>query len=141
MQETEGEILPALEGVNPPNIAAIPQEEQVDPPLQRSQRDRRPPDRLTMTWSSEICSDIPGEILCLSAMYPEDTVATDDPILAYAASTDPDTMYYHEAMREPDRAKFIKAMGEEIEGQIKNGNFTIVQRDSLPRSARVLSAV
>ncbi|KAI2511537.1 hypothetical protein MHU86_2791 [Fragilaria crotonensis] len=35
------------------------------------------------------------------------------PMLAFAASADPDT-YYHEAMREPDRAKFIKAMEKEV---------------------------
>ncbi|KAI2509498.1 hypothetical protein MHU86_4875 [Fragilaria crotonensis] len=36
------------------------------------------------------------------------------PMLAFAASADPDTMYYHEAMREPDRAEFIKAMEKEV---------------------------
>ena len=35
-------------------------------------------------------------------------------MLAFAASADPDTMYYHEAMREPDRAEFIKAMEKEV---------------------------
>jgi hypothetical protein len=32
------------------------------------------------------------------------------PIIAYGASTDPDTMYYHEAMKEPDREQFLKKM-------------------------------
>jgi hypothetical protein len=36
------------------------------------------------------------------------------PMLAFAASADPDTMYYHEAMREPDRAELIKAMEKEV---------------------------
>ena len=32
------------------------------------------------------------------------------------AAPDPDTMYFHEAMRIPDREKFIEAMLKEIEG-------------------------
>ena len=42
----------------------------------------------------------------------EDSEAAQHLMLAYAASADPDTMYYHEAMREPDSAAFVKAMGK-----------------------------
>ena len=42
-------------------------------------------------------------------------------MLAFAASADPDTMYYHEAMREPDRAEFIKAMQKEVKSHTENG--------------------
>ena len=37
-----------------------------------------------------------------------------DPIQAYAASADPDTLYYHEAVKEPDKAGFLKAMEKEF---------------------------
>ena len=37
------------------------------------------------------------------------------PLLAYKASTDPDTMYMHEAMREPDKVECLKAMEKEVE--------------------------
>jgi hypothetical protein len=43
------------------------------------------------------------------------------PMLAYAASADPDTTYYHEAMREPDRPEFIKAMVKEVQSHTENG--------------------
>ena len=36
------------------------------------------------------------------------------PLKALAASADPDTMYYHEAMKEPDRDQCIKAMKQEV---------------------------
>ena len=39
------------------------------------------------------------------------------PMLAYATSADPDTMYYHEAMRESDRNEFIKAMVKAVHSQ------------------------
>ena len=41
-------------------------------------------------------------------------------MLAYMASADPDTMYLHEAMREPDREQFLEAMQEEIKGHMEN---------------------
>ena len=49
------------------------------------------------------------------------------PMLAYAASADPDTMYYHEAMREPDRQEFIKAMVKEVQSHTENGVWEPVQ--------------
>jgi hypothetical protein len=40
------------------------------------------------------------------------------------ASTDPDTMYYHQAMREPDKDKFKEAIRKNVkitlESQITN---------------------
>ena len=42
-----------------------------------------------------------------------------DPI-AYSASSDPDVMYVDQAMKQPDRKQFIKAMAEEVEAHTKN---------------------
>ena len=39
--------------------------------------------------------------------------------IVYAASSDPDILYLHEAMKAPDRAQFIKAMEHEIKGHGK----------------------
>jgi hypothetical protein len=38
------------------------------------------------------------------------------------ATSDPDTMYFHEAMREEDKAEFLKAMQKEWDDQMGNGN-------------------
>ncbi len=43
------------------------------------------------------------EIMCLEAIFPS---VVHDPI-AFAASADPDTMYLHEALKEPDKL-FLK---------------------------------
>ena len=61
--------------------------------------------------------------------------------LALKAVADPDTMYWHQAMREPDREQFQKAMEKEVNDQLKNGNFTIVPRSSIPPNQRVFPAV
>ena len=45
--------------------------------------------------------------------------------IAYAASSDPDILYLHEAMKAPDRAQFLKAMECEIKGH-KEGNHWVL---------------
>ena len=57
------------------------------------------------------------------------------------AQSDPDTMYHHQAMREPDHKHFIAAMDKEIADQMANGNFVLLPRSSLPNGATVLNAV
>ena len=44
-----------------------------------------------------------------------------DPI-SFAAKSDPDTMYYHQAIREPDCRQFIYAMVDELNEHIKRGH-------------------
>ena len=63
------------------------------------------------------------------------------PMLAYAASADPDTMYYHEAMREPDRNEFIKAMVKEVHSHTENEVWELVPRSSVPPGTKILPAV
>jgi Reverse transcriptase (RNA-dependent DNA polymerase) len=112
----------------------------VDPPLRRSQRVSKPVDRPTYSWSTEITSDIPGEIMYLTAMYPMEDLNT-DPLMALAASTDTDTMYYNQSMEQPDRLKFIEAMIDEVMGQMANQNFATVKRSNLPEGACILPSV
>jgi hypothetical protein len=53
---------------------------------------------------------------------------TEHPLLfAFAASADPDTMYLHEAMRQPDRLQFIEAMKKEVEDHTKHKNWRVVR--------------
>jgi len=56
-------------------------------------------------------------------------------------SANPDTMYHHQAMREPDHDEFKKAMQKEIDDQMLNGNFTLIKRREVPRGATILPAV
>ena len=64
-----------------------------------------------------------------------------DPILVFKATADPDTMYYHEAMREPDADQFKRAMQEEIDSCTKNKTWKIFKSVELPTGSRVLPAV
>jgi hypothetical protein len=62
-------------------------------------------------------------------------------LLAMTASADPDTMYHHQAMREPDRDEFKKAMQKENDDAMANGNYTIMRRTKVPKGATILPAV
>jgi Reverse transcriptase (RNA-dependent DNA polymerase) len=61
--------------------------------------------------------------------------------LAYAASADPDVIYLHEALLQPDKAQFLMAIMEEVEGQTRNKNWVLVKRSKLPKKARILPCV
>jgi hypothetical protein len=63
-----------------------------------------------------------------------------DPI-TFSATSDPDTMYWHQAMQEPDKAEFLKAAVSEVKLHVDNQHFTLMHRDELPKSTRVLAAV
>ena len=43
--------------------------------------------------------------------------------------TDPDTMYYHEAMREPDRDQFLQAMNKAVNNQIESDVIHLVDKE------------
>jgi hypothetical protein len=62
-------------------------------------------------------------------------------LLAYKASTVPDTMYHHQAMKQPDREKFQEAMKKECEAHYKEGNYRLIKRSELPEGATLLSSV
>ena len=66
-------------------------------------------------------------------MFPESSEPDcGDPLLAYKAVSDPDTLYYHQAMREADREEFKTSMNKEISDQFENGNFTVVHKSKVP---------
>ena len=52
-------------------------------------------------------------------------------MLAYTASANPDTMYLHEAMQQPDKDEFLKAMEEEIRNHMENKNWHLVKCSNL----------
>ena len=82
------------------------------------------------------------EIFALATMFDKGATEYDeDPLMIYKATSDPDTMYHHEAMREKDADQFREAMVKEWNNQVTNGNFTIITRSQLPHDATVLPAV
>ena len=60
-----------------------------------------------------------------------------DPI-AFAASADPDTMYYHQALKEPDRANFIEAMQTEVHMHTDKKHWELMRREDIPDGHDIL---
>ena len=50
-------------------------------------------------------------------------------------------MYLHQAYKQPDWPQFQRAMQEEMEGQMANGNYSIIHRSLIPPGHQVLPAV
>ena len=63
-----------------------------------------------------------------------------DPI-AFAASSDPDIMYLHEAMKQPDKREFVQAMVDEVTTHTERGHWKIIPISEVPTGTRVLPAV
>ena len=61
--------------------------------------------------------------------------------IAYAASSDPDTMHLHQALREPDANEFRKAMKKEIDNHERRQHWVLVLRANIPPGTKVLKAV
>ena len=67
--------------------------------------------------------------------------AMQDPIAFAGKTSDPDTMYVDQALREPDRKEFIKAMVDEVNAHMEKGNWKIISRAKVPKGVKVLPAV
>jgi hypothetical protein len=100
------------------------------PVMTRSGRISKPPTRLIEVFDATLTSHE-------ETTDPELT----NPIFAFAASADPDTMYLKEAMRQPDREKFIEAMKKEIKDHTDNKHWRIVHRSTIPKGTPILPAV
>jgi len=78
-------------------------------------------------------TDCKGKLFCLEALFLD--------AIAFAASRDPDTMYLHQAMKEPSKDKFIAAMVEEMDTQLKGKHFSLILRSKVLKGATILPAV
>jgi hypothetical protein len=63
-----------------------------------------------------------------------------DPI-AFLAKTDEDTMYFHQAMKAPDREEFVKAIFKEMNDHIVSKHWKFVPRQDVPEGVKVLDSV
>lgn len=104
--------------------------------------DNAPAQNELITQETRICTrnGIEGEIFSISAMFP-DIGSEKNPLVVMKATSDPDTMYMHEAMREPDKEHFKKAMKKEWNDQLSNGNFVVRHKSEIPIDATILPAV
>jgi len=60
---------------------------------------------------------------------------------ACKATSDPDTLYYHQAMKQSDADQFRVAIMKEWQDQRRNGNFKIVRRTEVPDVTSIFPSV
>jgi Reverse transcriptase (RNA-dependent DNA polymerase) len=61
--------------------------------------------------------------------------------VTFQATSDPDTLYYHQVLHEPDKHMFITAMEHEIKQHNDSHNWVPVKRSTVPSTSRVLPSV
>ena len=110
---------------------------------QQQNKQQQVQQRLIEAFATEIETnephDVPYEVMSLPNM--ETNNEMENPLFAFKAKTDPDTMYLHEAMRQPDRKEFIHAMDKELQDQLEHENFTVVHKNTVPEGATILPTV
>jgi hypothetical protein len=128
-----------------PELGKTHKDEQVGKQTPIPETEIRPPvERLIEAMLAEVKiltkEGIEGEIFCLEAMFPIREVV-EHPLTVFKATSDPDTMYLHQAMKEPDSKEFVAAMEKEVKDQSENGNFTIVKQSTVPEGVVILPTV
>jgi hypothetical protein len=53
--------------------------------------------------------------------------------VVYGASNDPDTLYYHQILKEEDKVKFFEAMEKEINYHNKKHHWRPIRRNKIPK--------
>ena len=61
--------------------------------------------------------------------------------LVFAATTNPDILYAHEAMKDPDRQEFIDAMEAEVSQHETRGHFVPVKKEDIPPGNKLIDMV
>jgi hypothetical protein len=74
---------------------------------------------------------VKSKVLCYNALHSDKLLGMQHhhhPLFAYGALNNPDTLYYHKAMKELDKDQFLRAMEKEFLDQYNNGNFVLIRR-------------
>ena len=105
-------------------------------PTRRSMRTIRPPERLIA--QTAFIAQPWDDVWDIQDYEIQESLT--DPV-AFAASSNPDIMYMHEALKAPDRDQFIEAMKREVEDHEKRNHWEVVSKDDIPQGTKILPAV
>jgi Reverse transcriptase (RNA-dependent DNA polymerase) len=83
---------------------------------------------------------VPGKIFSFGAMH-EHCDSQPQVLEVLSATGDPDTMYYHQAMRQLDAKDFLKAVQEEFAGMLSNQISSFTELTRVPPETVVFLAV
>jgi len=106
----------------------------------RSSRKKKTTERLTYAQSMELQEGRDTD--AVQELFVEHNLDNKNPLTIMQTILDEqDTLYLHEARKQPDWDKFKMAMNEEISQHIKNKNFVIIQKKNDMKNIDELPAV
>lgn len=121
--------------------AELQRDQASDANLRRSSRSSVPPQRLIEVLTTELEAH---NSEALSDIASDSSYDSDLEVIAFLTGkkrSDPDTLYLHEALRQPDRKQFIKAMQKEVQDMKDSGHWHVVQASTVPEGATILPGV
>ena len=92
-----------------------------------------------VAWEALMDQDERDDLPMASTQYAIQK-ALEDPI-AFAASHNPDILYWDQAMKSHDRDKFIEAVGIELDGHEKMGNYEPIPLGDVPKGTKLIDMV
>ena len=92
-----------------------------------------------VAWEVLVGQDEREDVPTASSQYALQK-ALEDPI-AFAASSNPDILYWDQAMKASDRDKFLEAVEIELDGHERMGNYVPVPLSDLPRGTKLIDMV
>lgn len=115
------------------------------PQLRRSTRTRKPSQRMRESQEQEqetIALPVHWEVLSEPTLLEEeeDWDHMVNPV-AYAASADPDTMYMHQVLKQPDRQQFVEVMSKEVNDHVKRKHWETIPWSKIPKGTNALPGV
>ena len=84
---------------------------------------------------------IAGDILAYKQSNDEGRDLQGDPIECFKAMSDPATLYYHQATKEPDHKNFKYAMVKEVTDWKSNDNYDVVPTSEIPAGETSIPSV
>jgi hypothetical protein len=77
------------------------------------------------------------------AMHEEEYLLQDEMLnpIAFLTGSNEDSMYFHQAMKAPDRNQFKKAIVKEVNDHIENKHWELIPREAVPKGVKVLPSV
>eukprot|EP00957_Ditylum_brightwellii_P172136 13104673-Ditylum_brightwellii.AAC.1 len=140
--ETPDEVdFTTFEDASPPTDAGEPPNEETETPvpLRRSTR-RREMSRRAM--ESLKTMDVQFSAEYYDAMHEDDYRIQDQmqDSIAFKATTDPDMLYFHQAMAAPDKEDFVGTIVKEINGHIEKQHWRLMPQSQVPEGMEILDS-
>ena len=96
-------------------------------------------DQGLVAWEVLLDQDEHDQVLTAASQY-KIHKTLENP-LAFTATDNPDILYWDQAMKAPDKAKFVEAVATELDGHEKMGNYEPVPLSQVPKGTKLIDMV